>query len=338
MPPRPRKQRNGLPAYCYRDPKTGAYWMYVPDQSRKTGLRREGYAQDMHRMLDDWARCWGATEARGDTVGAAFDVFLGELAQRRHAAEISKTTEEDYRKRVASLRRAFGSVRLLDVDVPMLARWRDVRGNKRTTFNRERTVLLETFKVAIERGMCRENPVVHLKRKQETPRDRLPTDAEVNAVLAHCPRWLAGVVILAAASGLREGDILRLRKADFGPEGLTVLPNKTRRKNPRPTRWAWSEGLKMACELVARESVVSSLYWLSKADGQPYSEDGFRTAWNRAIRAALAKNPGLERFRFNDLRAKAGSEATDWRILGHLDRKTFERIYNRAPREVVPSR
>ena len=338
MPPRPRKQRNGLPAYCYRDPKTGAYWMYVPDSTRKTGLRREGFGQDLDRMLDAWARCWGATERRGNTLDAAFDAYLGVIATRRHEGELSDTTVTDYRKRVASLRPVFGHVRLADVTVPMLAAWRDVRGNKRTTFNRERTVLSEVFKVAIERGLCRENPVVHLKPKMETPRDRLPTDAEVNAVLAHCPRWLAGVVILAAATGLREGDILRLRKADFGPDGLTVLPRKTRRKNPRPTRWAWSEGLKLACELVARESVVSSLLWLSKPDGQPYTEDGFRTAWNRAIRAALDATPGLERFRFNDLRAKAGSESTDWRILGHLDQRTFERVYNRAPREVVPSR
>lgn len=312
--------------------------MYVPDKERKTGLRRQGFGNDLDRMLDTWARCWGATEARGDTVGAMLDAFLGAIATRRHDGDISETTEKDYRKRVASLRPVFGHVRLADVDVPMLASWRDVRGSKRTTFNRERTVLSEAFKVGIEKGMCRQNPVVHLKPKMETPRDRLPTDAEVNAVLVHCSRWLAGVVILAAATGLREGDILRLRKADFGPEGLTVLPRKTRRKNPRPTRWAWSEGLRLACTLVARESVVSSLYWLSKPDGQPYAEDGFRTAWNRAIRAAVKASPGLNRFRFNDLRAKAGSESTDWRILGHLDQKTFERVYNRAPREVVPSR
>lgn len=312
--------------------------MYMRDESRKTGLRREGFGQDLDRLLDAWARCWGATEARGDTVGDVLDAYLRAIATRRHEGELSETTESDYRKRVASLRPVFGHVRIADVTVPMLADWRDVRGKQRTTFNRERTALSEAFKVGIERGLCTTNPVVHLKPKVETPRDRLPSDAEVNAVLAYCPRWLAGVVILAAATGLREGDILRLRKADFGPEGLTVLPRKTRRKNPRPTRWAWSEGLKLACELVARESVVTSLLWLSKADGQPYTEDGFRTAWNRAIRAALKVSPGLVRFRFNDLRAKAGSESTDWRILGHLDQRTFERVYNRAPREVKPSR
>ena len=337
MPPR-RKQPSRLPSYCYRDPKTGAYWMYVPDASRKTGRRREGFGQDLDRMLDAWSRSWGATEPRGDTVGVLLDVYLRNLATRRAEGEVSETTEADYRKRAESLRPVFGHVRIADVTVPMLVSWRDVRGKQRTTFNRERTVLSEAFKVGIERGLCMTNPVVHLKPKVETPRDRLPTDAEVNAVLAHCPRWLAGVVILAAATGLREGDILRLRKSDFGPDGLTVLPRKTRRKNPRPTRWAWSEGLRLACELVARESVVSSLLWLSKADGQPYTEDGFRTAWSRAIRAALAATPGLERFRFNDLRAKAGSESTDWRILGHLDQRTFERVYNRAPREVTPSR
>lgn len=57
-----------------------------------------------------------------------------------------------------------------------------------------------------------------------------------------------------------------------------------------------------------------------------------------ATTAAKLANPAMPRWTFNDLRAKAGSESKDWRILGHLDQRTFERVYNRLPRKVAPTR
>jgi len=70
------------------------------------------------------------------------------------------------------------------------------------------------------------------------------------------------------------------------------------------------------------------------AQRPPVSYEGFTSAWQRLIKKAALK--GLqERFTFHDLRAKAGSEAIDWRLLGHTDRQVFERIYNRKPVKIV---
>jgi integrase len=64
------------------------------------------------------------------------------------------------------------------------------------------------------------------------------------------------------------------------------------------------------------------------------SYEGFTTAWQRLQRKA-AQNGLQERFTFHDLRAKAGSEALDWRLLGHTDRRLFEKIYNRLPVKIL---
>jgi integrase len=79
--------------------------------------------------------------------------------------------------------------------------------------------------------------------------------------------------------------------------------------------------------------------------GQPYTSDGFRTLWDKAMRKAVeASRPGekeeptLQRFTFHDLRAKAGSDSEDWKLLGHLDQKTHSRVYDRKPRIVKPAR
>lgn len=336
---RPRKQRNGLPSYCYKDPKNGAYYMMVPAPAGK--LTRRTYGADLHRMLDDWGRNWGASQRHGDTIAAALDAYVGQLAQRRHRGEIEASTEQDYRKHILQMRKVFGHVRLADVDVPMLVRWRDVRGDvSPTQFNHERTVLLEAFKVAVERGMATSNPVLALKPMQLKPRTAYVSTDDANIVLRYCAknRAVAAALMLSVSAGLRQGDILRLRKSDFTDAGLTFLPNKGKSRTRKALQIPWSPGLRLACELAARK--VSSIdgYWLTRRDGQPYSSSGFRAMWNRILAKARAENPELPRFTFHDLRAKAGTDAPDWQLLGHLDQRTHSRIYDRKPRVVQPAR
>lgn len=334
---RPRKQRNGLPSYCYRDKRNGAYYMLVRAEGAR--LKRRTYGPDLHRMLDDWARTWGATERQGDTVGAALDVFLGSLAQDRHSGAVAASTERDYRKHAEKVRRVWGHVRLSDVDVPALYRWRDVRAPiSPVQFNHERTVLLKVFQVAIKRGMVTTNPVEYLHPEKVRPRDRKVTDVEADAVLRHCNRAVQAAAVLSVYTGLRQGDILALKRSDFSESGLTVLPSKTKRKNRKALHFAWTPGLRQACELAARKVTGIDGYWLTRRDGRPYTSSGFRAMWQRAMVKAQAADETLQRFTFHDLRAKAGTESADWRLLGHMDQRTFETTYNRKPHAVRPVR
>lgn len=334
---RPRKQRSGLPSYCYKDRRNGAYYMLVPAPENK--LARRTYGDDLHRMLDDWGRIWGATVAQGDTVSAALDAYLGQLAKRRDRGEIQESTEQDYRKHINKLRQVFGHVRMVDVDVPMLVRWRDVRGAKSPTqFNLERTALLEAFKVAVERGMVCSNPVTMLGRLKTKPRDQYAADEHVNIVLQYASRPVQAAILMAVSTGLRQGDILRLKRADFADAGLTFLPNKTKGKTKKPLHFPWSPGIRMACDLASRKVASIDGHWLTTREGKPYTSDGFRSIWDRTIKRALKNHPDLPRFTFHDLRAKAGTDADDWQLLGHLDQKTHSRIYDRKPRVVKPAR
>jgi ABC-type dipeptide/oligopeptide/nickel transport system ATPase component len=58
---------------------------------------------------------------------------LAELAQRLHKGKIRASTVEDYRKHIGTVRKVFGPIRLVDIDVPMLERWKAVRGAKSET-------------------------------------------------------------------------------------------------------------------------------------------------------------------------------------------------------------
>lgn len=328
---RPRANNRHLPAYCYRD-KRGAYYMLAPAGGK---LARRTYGADLHRMLADWADVWGAGERVGSLMGDTMDRYLGAIARKRAKGELAESTEKDYQKHLASLRPVWARVRWGDFDAGAIDRWQQARGAESVVqCNRELTVLAQLAKLAGKLGLLRDDPMRFIDRLREKPRDRYVTDAEFAAVYAKAPAIVQAAMILAAITGLRQGDILRLRRADFGEAGLTVKTRKT----GQPMLYGWSEGLKRAVLVAVGARDFIPLQLLATDQGEPYTSSGFQTAWQRAMRAAQAADPTLKRFTFNDLRAKAGSETHDWKLLGHLDQKTFERVYNRLPRKVAPTR
>jgi integrase len=299
--------------------------------SGKLKFRRVTY-KSLDALLGAWRATWGEAAREGvSNVGQLLDAYLSELPKRIKAGEMAETTASDYTRCVMSLRPIWERVRIEDVDVPMIYRWRDARGEQsRTRANRERTVLFEAFRLGMRTGAAKDNPVEYVQPFKEKPRDRYVTDAEFMAVYNVAPPIVQAAMLLAAVTGLRQGDILRLRRADFSDAGLTVKTRKT----GQPLVFGWTEGLRRAVLAAVGARDFIPLHLLTTDEGKPYTSDGFRTAWHRAKEAAkLAQN-----FTFNDLRAKAGSESRDWRLLGHMDQRTFERVYNRLPRQVTPTR
>ena len=58
--------------------------------------------------------------------------------------------------------------------------------------------------------------------------------------------------------------------------------------------------------------------------------------WRRVMDKALERGHLTERFTFHDLRGKAGSDSEDGGLLGHEDRRTLMRHYQRKPVKVTP--
>jgi integrase len=217
----------------------------------------------------------------------------------------------------------------------MLYRWRDARGaDSKVRANRERTVLAEAFKPAVRSGLLKDNPVRFLETFRERPRGRYVTDAEFMAVYEVAPPVVQAAMLLSAVTGLRQGDVLKLRRADFTEAGLSVRTGKT----GTALEFGWSEGLRRAVLVAVGARDFIPLVLLSTERGSAYTSDGFRSLWHKAMTTARATHPDMPRWTFHDLRAKAGSESRDWRLLGHMDQRTFERVYNRLPRKVSPTR
>lgn len=85
--------------------------------------------------------------------------------------------------------------------------------------------------------------------------------------------------------------------------------------------YEWTRELRAAIDEVLRlPRPVRGLHLFCTRRGQPYTADGFRSIWQRAMEKAVAKN--LERFTEHDLRAKVITDARNLgqdaqRIAGH---------------------
>lgn len=330
---RPRKSAS-LPSYCYRDKRNGAYYLLLPAPGGK--LKRQTFGRDLDGMLAAWRSTWGSDRSSARTLGDLLDAYLADTIRRQQVGELSPTTAADYRRCIDSLRPIWERVEVASVDAPMLYEWHEARGEgSRTRANRELSVLAEAFTLAVRRGWSRDNPVKHVRRFSERPRDRYVTDADFAAVYAVAGETVRAAMLLATVTGLRQGDILRLRRDQFGESGLIVLTSKT----GKALHIGWSPGLRLAviAAAEARPDMMPPTL-LCTAQGRPLTSDGFRTLWHRAMTTAVDSGALAARFTFHDLRAKAGSEARDWRLLGHSDERTFRRVYDRLPTKVAPSR
>jgi integrase len=86
------------------------------------------------------------------------------------------------------------------------------------------------------------------------------------------------------------------------------------------------------------------MYLFCTRKGQPYSIDGFNSIWQRAVKRAMKCHGLKKRFRFNDIRRKAASDAERKhgrefarKLLVHQDQKTTG-IYVSGIQRIKPLR
>ncbi|MGH9199274.1 MAG: tyrosine-type recombinase/integrase, partial [Acidimicrobiia bacterium] len=99
-----------------------------------------------------------------------------------------------------------------DVDPVCVYQFLDIRGKSApVAANRQKALLSHVFSCAIRWGVVRDNPCRNVKRLPEKPRDRYVEDWEFKAIVNFSPELIRHYVVFKYLTGLRQGDILRLR-------------------------------------------------------------------------------------------------------------------------------
>lgn len=274
-----------------------------------------------------------AQPAMPQRLGAIRDAYVtSERFLRR-----KPRTQSDYLDAIRRLRPVFGEMLAEDLRPKHVYGYMSRRGSP-VRANREIAVLSNVLQLAIELGCIDQNPCRQVRRNEECPRTREVSDAEVSAFIPPCPDWLRAYLQVKLLTGLRQGDMLRLTVRSVTDEGLLIVTEKRGKR----LLFQWTEQLRTAIDAArAIQRPISSLYLFNSNRGTQMTSQGFKSAWARAMKVAIASGAFAERFAENDLRAKVASDARDMgqdatSMLGHSSDAVTRRHYIRGTQKVEP--
>jgi integrase len=154
----------------------------------------------------------------------------------------------------------------------------------------------------------------------------------VNATTSVYSPFLKALIILAVDSGLRRGEILKLRWKDFDFDRSVINIIGTHTKTERPRQVPFSQRAKDELTRLLREH--------GGVDERPFPISEFKRSWNTAKKIA-----GITDLRFHDLRRTAISRwitdghplAMAGKIAGHTSLQTTQKYYTAASAEIIQS-
>lgn len=316
---RPRKKNPHLPPCVYQ--KHGAFW-YV----KRGRWTRLAAGNDLAGALERYASLIEAPKSGGmpKLIAEAMPVICHGRA---------KSTAAQYAVAGRKLSRLLAQFEPQQVQPKHLAAIKRAMAAKPNMANRLLTVARLVFSYALEEQLVPMNPAVGIRRHAEKHRERLPEQAEYDAVYAAAGPRLQVIMELLRYGGQRAVDTLSIREADLLEEGIRFRQQKTHAF----LVVKWTPGLQAAVGR-ARElhGAVRSLFLLpSRRRGKAPDYRSVRTQWEKACKAA-----GVKDLHLHDLRAMSatradaeGKNATD--LLGHTTRQQTRRyLRGRTPKLV----
>jgi integrase len=194
------------------------------------------------------------------------------------------------------------------------------------TANRSMQVVKSMFRLAEDWGLVLKSPAAKVKKHPESRgMDRFLSVAEQERLLAACQGPFRGLVLVALRTGMRRGELLRLRPRDVDfSRGLLTL---TKTKTNAPRHLTLLPEIKELLWGIAGSIPEDGLFFRSRK-GLPYAPSGVASNFKRAVKKA-----GLREVRFHDLRHTHASDLLAARvelpviqkILGHASIKTTQR-------------
>lgn len=350
MVKRRNQENKGLPARWRR--KHGAFYFRVPPglEDKWDGKKDFRLGSNLSEAYKVWAE---RIDRKG--VGSTINDLLDRYALEVIPTKAPKTRQSNLFALV-KLRAIFGAMSIHDIKPQHVYQYVDRRRDKngkhaRTAAHREIEVLSHAYTKAVEWGWIERHPFKNeVRLKAEKPRERYVEDWEIVECLAlpamrkrGSVKAIQAYIRIKLLTGLRNGDILRLRLSDCRDDGIHVNTNK----NKKPVIYTWEPALREAVEMAKSCRPLDIAPWLfCTRDGKCYLNEekgeasGWKSMWQRFFKRVLAETKITQHFTEHDLRAKVASDAETLAharaLLAHVDERTTRRVYRRKPERVRP--
>jgi integrase len=269
-----------------------------------------------------WYAWRGGPRLRGDYGTADFWASYDVAVRERHIPEPGRfralvtayKASADYQKLAPSTKTVWGpwldriadhfsTLSIAAFDHPkvrqVIRQWRNQYADKPRTADMGIQVLSRVCAYAVDPlGKLAGNPCEGIKALWSSDRAEIIwTDADIARIKQACTPEIAHAIDLAAATGLRRGDLVRLSWLHIQDGAIVITTSKS--KHRRQALIPLYDGLREVLARIPKRSPIV----LTNSKGQPWSYEGFGTMFNAA---KVAAGIGGE-LHFHDLRGTAAT-------------------------------
>lgn len=189
--------------------------------------------------------------------------------------------------------------------------WRNKWRDKPRTADYGKQVLSRVLSYCVDNEKLNTNQCSEITNLYSSDRSEIIWEPDdLAALCAAASKQVADVAKLAAFTGLRQGDLLRLSWSHIGKTHIEVKTSKSRRR--RTARIPLTQPIRDLLETIPKKSTQV----LTNSRGQPWR--GFSSSWDDAVADAGLTGRDLH---FHDLR---GTAATNFFIAGFSIRQIAE--------------
>lgn len=233
-----------------------------------------------------------AMEARrGKKDGNTFAGLIEAYKAAPEYTRLGERTKQDYRLWLDRIEEHFGDALLAAFDDQdmrtYVLSWRDQWSGQPRTADKASGTMATLLAWAVDRAILRINVAAGIRKLHKADRADLIWEERHWQAMADAPPLLMQALRLAALTGLRLGDLVRLDWSHVGPNSIAV---DTRKRKARAVVPIHAELRSLLGEIGRGEGAV-----LKHSKGGAWTEDGIKTAFHRA------KPEGFDR-RIHDLR------------------------------------
>jgi integrase len=273
-------------------------------------LRGEPGSPEFHASYNE------AVESRRTPEPGRFKSLVVLYKGSTEYKNLAETTRKNWSPWLDRIADYFGELRIAQFDRPekirpVIRRWRNQWADKPRTADYGMQVLSRVLSYAVDPlGKIAGNPCEGIKQLYCGDRSEIIwTEADLKQLKSGsidkpCPEEIKNAVDLAAHTGLRLSDLLRLSWPHLGEDAITLATGKSRGRREAVIP-LYDELRDVLARIPKRSTTI-----LTNQLGRPWKPDGFGTAFNRAkIRAGM----NGRNLHFHDLR---GTAATKFYVAG----------------------